>query len=388
MKKIVILGMSGSVGQQTHQVILRHPSEFQLVGFSVWQRHDEIPNWIAQHPNVQMIAVQSELVASRYQTHYPHIHFVSGEAGLVQLAEWTQYELLVSAIVGFAGLAPTLAAIRSHHDIALANKETLVVAGELISDLLKTHPVHLFPVDSEHSAITQALRGESLEAVDRLILTASGGPFRSLNRTQLRDITPKQALRHPTWSMGAKISIDSATMVNKGLEIIEAHFLFHIPYERIDVVIHPQSVIHSAVSFVDGSIKAQLGATSMEIPILYALAGHQHLVDTGHPFDFFKQPQLTFEIANHERFPALRLAYQVGCEGGTKPCIFNASNEIAVDAFLHHHFPFHLIETVIEETCRACPREDQSSLSVLQAADLHARQVARHWVDQLGGHLS
>lgn len=388
MKKIVILGMSGSVGQQTHQVILRHPDQFQLVGFSVWHRHHDIPTWINQHPHVTMIAVQSDQIASEYQLLYPHIRFVSGAEGLIQLAEWSHSELVVSAIVGFAGLAPTLAAIRSHHDIALANKETLVVAGELITDLLKSHPVHLFPVDSEHSALTQALVGESLASVDHLILTASGGPFRSLTRAQLSGITPEQALRHPTWTMGAKISIDSATMVNKGLEIIEAHFLFHIPYDRIDVVIHPQSVVHSAVSFIDGSVKAQLGATSMEIPILYALAGHQHCADTTHPFNFFKHPQLTFEVADSERFPALRLAYQVGREGGTKPCIFNAANEIAVEAFLHHHLPFHLIETVIEETCKACPRENQTSLSVLLTADQQARQIAQHWVHHLGGRPS
>ena len=384
MKHIVVLGLSGSIGTQTEAVISRHRDMFQLVGFSVWSHTDELDHWLTEHPYVKMVAVQHEHQVLAYQPRFPHITWVYGTSGLCQLASLSEADVVVTAIVGFAGLAPTLAAIQAGKDIALANKETLVVAGEIIQQAIAAHHVRLFPIDSEHSALTQCLRGETPDVVERLIITASGGPFRTKTREELQGVTVQDALNHPTWSMGSKISIDSATMVNKGLEVIEAHFLFGIPYDRIQVLIHPQSIVHSLVEFVDGSMKAQVGVATMEIPILYALSGHQHVMDTAHRFDFFTRPTWTFEQPNFKRFPALALAYEVGRCGGTYPCVFNAANEVAVHAFLHGQLPFDQIETVIAHVVNHHTKEEQHDIEQLYRIDRETRRLAHDYIATLG----
>lgn len=383
MKRVIVLGITGSIGQQTDRVITRHEDEFVLIGFSTWHQDNAIPEIINRHPHVKYIAVQTDAQAAQWHARYPDITFFSGDAGLIELASLPSYDVVVTALVGFAGLAPTWAAIETHHDVALANKETLVVAGELMMPLAKQHGVTIYPIDSEHSALTQALYGESLEQVETLLLTASGGPFRELSRTQLSSVTPQQALAHPTWSMGAKISIDSATMVNKGLEVIEAHFLFNIPYDAIHVVIHPQSMVHSMVQYQDGSIKAQIGPTTMEIPILYALAGHQHRKDLVHRLDWKAMKSWTFAEPSIDRYPALRLAYQVGRKGGNAPCVFNAANEVAVAAFLEGKLAFHRIEEVIEYTIQQVPWQMQHSLQSLIQCDRESRQIATRYLVNL-----
>lgn len=383
MKRVVVLGMTGSIGQQTDHIIARHHDDFVLTGFSVWSRSDQVVEILSRHPHVQAIAVKTQKDADHFSRLYPKITFFVGEQGLIQLAQWSACDIVVTALVGFAGLAPTWAAIEAHHDIALANKETLVVAGELIIPLAKHHHVSIYPVDSEHSAITQALKGESSTEVEKVILTASGGPFRNLSREQLVSITKESALAHPTWSMGPKISIDSATMVNKGLEVIEAHFLFEVPYDSIEVVIHPQSMIHSMVQFVDGSLKAQIAPTTMELPILYALEGHHHRLDQVHRLSFDSMVNWTFAAPSYSRYPALALAYQVGRKGGNAPCVFNAANEVAVDAFLRGQLPFHRIEEVIEHTTHHVPWQRQESLTSLITCDATARLVALTYINSL-----
>ena len=303
-----------------------------------------------------------------------------GEDGLQEIVRRGDVDVVLSALVGFAGLTPTLAAIEAGKLVALANKETLVVAGEIIMQKVKEHGVQLLPVDSEHSAILQCLRGEHIDSVDRLILTASGGPFLHLDRKQFHTITVDQALHHPTWKMGNKITIDSATLMNKGLEVIEAFWLFGLPPEKIEVVIHPQSIIHSMVEFADGSIKAQLGMADMKIPIQYALMYPERPAAAYRRIDFATLGQMTFEKPDLEKFRCLGLAFRALELGGTAPTVLNAANEIAVEAFLNGYIPFDAIPGIIEDALAAHVPVHSISLADILRVDKETREFCRSHV--------
>jgi 1-deoxy-D-xylulose-5-phosphate reductoisomerase len=375
-RTLAILGSTGSIGRSTLEVARRHPERFSV-------------RYMTAHANAELLIAQvREFRPSAVGVTDPAAwravrdavggmtEVLHGTTALVDIARRTDYTTLVSSLVGFAGLLPTVAAIESGRDVALANKETLVVAGEIITRLLDKHGARLLPVDSEHSAILQCLAGEAPESVRRIILTASGGPFRGRTHEQLRDVTRAEALRHPNWSMGAKITIDSATLMNKGLEVIEAHWLFGVPGERIDVVVHPQSIIHSMVEFTDGSIKAQMGVPDMKLPIHYALFWPDRVPADYHRLDFRSCATLTFEEPDLGTFRCLRLAYDALACGGTAPTVLNAANEIAVAAFLADRLPFHGIAAVIEDTLAAIPAVQAASIDAIVQADGRARMHA------------
>jgi len=329
--------------------------------------------------------VQDEVVARELRARLggnapPEV--LAGSEGSIAVAAAAEVDLVVSAMVGAVGLEPTLAAVMAGKDVALANKETLVAAGSLVMAAVAAHDTALIPVDSEHSAIFQALAGHPREEVRRLWLTASGGPFRTWPRERLAEATPGQALKHPNWSMGAKITIDSATMMNKALEVIEASVLFGLPVSQIEVFIHPQSIIHSLVEFVDGSVLAQLGWPDMRLPIAYALTYPRRLPSPSEPLDLGKVSQLTFERPDFERFPSLRLGYEAAETGGTMPAVLNAANEVAVSAFLENRLPFLGIPQVVEETMAAHSPEPLESLAQVLAVNGWAREHARRLVRQ------
>jgi 1-deoxy-D-xylulose-5-phosphate reductoisomerase len=304
---------------------------------------------------------------------------LSGEDALLDVVSRPDVDLVISALVGFAGLRPTLCAIEAGKDVALANKETLVVGGAMIMEKVRSHDVRLLPVDSEHSAILQCLQGEDIRSVGRLILTASGGPFLHLPKEELCRVTPGQALKHPTWRMGSKITIDSATLMNKGLEVIEAHWLFGLPPEKIEVIIHPQSIIHSMVEFVDGSIKAQLGIPDMKLPIQYALTYPDRPSSMFKRVDFSDLARLTFQNPDKEKFPCLSLAYRALEAGGTAPAVLNAANEAVVQLFLEERISFTAIPELIADALDAVPRESTLTFDALLNADRAARlYVADH----------
>jgi 1-deoxy-D-xylulose-5-phosphate reductoisomerase len=347
-KHIVILGSTGSIGRSTLEVIEHHADRFRVVGLSAGRNIDLLREQIARyHPLA--VAVQREEDARAVRTFMDGQTMVlTGNDGLIELATHPEAEIVLSALVGFAGLVPTYRAILAGKDIALANKETLVIGGELIMRAVREKGVRLLPVDSEHSAILQCLQGEDPASVERLLLTASGGPFRTATADQLASATCEQALKHPTWSMGSKITIDSATLMNKGLEVIEAHWLFGLPPERIAVVVHPQSIIHSMVEFADGSVKAQLGIPDMKLPIRYALFFPERPPAPFQRLDIASLSQLTFHEPDSERFRCLPLAYRALNLGGTAPAVLNAANEVAVQLFLDRRISFPAIADIIE----------------------------------------
>jgi 1-deoxy-D-xylulose-5-phosphate reductoisomerase len=346
-KRLVLLGASGSIGRQTIDVVLAHPRQFEIVALSVGHQISVLEEILTQLA-VSTVCVAEKSDAQRLQKQYPQIRFFAGDKGLEKLAALRSYDVLVNALVGFVGFRPTLCAIRHHHDIALANKETLVVGGELITAAVRKYKVKLYPIDSEHSAIWQCLRGNEKKSVKRLIITASGGAFRKLPRSRLKTVTAAQALAHPTWTMGAKITIDSATMMNKGFEVMEAHYLFDIPYDSIDVLMHDESVIHSMVEYQDHSVIAQLGAPDMRLPIQYALSyPHRLPLAQEHPLDLAAIGTLHFHKADTRRYPLLGLAYQVGRKGGTLPAVMNAANEVANLAFRQGVISFTAVEDII-----------------------------------------
>lgn len=342
MKYLYLVGGSGSIGRQTLDIISRFPNEFHLAGISLGSHH-EINLEILAHHHVPLVCLKNQMDVSSYQKRFPKTTFVYGDEGLVTLARHTKKGLFINALSGSAGLIPTIEAIKTGHDIALANKETLVMAGDIINDLLKTHQVNLYPIDSEHSALWQIMRGESLESIDKLYITASGGSLRDLSRNELVHITKDQALMHPNWSMGEKITIDSATMMNKGLEVIEAHHLFHLPYEKIETILHRESIVHGVIYFIDGTVKASMSTSDMRIPIQYALFYPERRS--------YQQPlsltNLSFQPMNYERFPLLKLAYDVGKQGGLLPTVMNAANEAAVKLFLSDKIDFLTIEDIV-----------------------------------------
>jgi 1-deoxy-D-xylulose-5-phosphate reductoisomerase len=386
MKRIVLLGASGSIGIQTIDVIRQHPDEFTLTAFGVGRRVEKAREILKEFP-VDMISVSRPEDARQLAIEYPQLKVFSGDEGLLELASRADYDVLVNALVGFAGFAPTMAAIHAHHDIALANKETLVVGGVLINQAVKEAGVTLTPIDSEHSAILQCLQGNRHGDVKRLIITCSGGAFRNRSRQELADATPEEALAHPTWSMGPKITIDSATLMNKGFEVTEAHWLFDIPYERIDVVMHRESVVHSMVEYQDHSVMAQLGAPDMRLPIQYALTcPKRYPLAQEHPLDLTEIGTLHFEKPDLERFPLLGLAYEAGKRGGNLDAVMNAANEVANLAFRNHQIRFLEIEHIVTEAVHQAVCQDVKSAADLVAADTWGRQFAEAMVEGVSDH--
>ena len=343
MKKIAILGVSGSIGTQSVDVISQHLDQYSLVAASVNTSIEYLEELLAKFSSLKHVCICDLKLFEEFKDKHSDINVYFGEEGLIKLATLPDVDYVVNAVVGFKGLIPTLEAIKNHKDIGLANKETLVAAGELVTKAIKEYNVNLYPIDSEHSAIFQCLNGENKKNVDKIILTASGGSFRDLTRSELVNVTLEQALKHPNWNMGPKITIDSATMVNKGLEVIEAYWLFNVELEKIEVLIHPQSVIHSMVQFEDKAIIAQLGTPDMRIPISYALSYPNRNKLNSSELDFAKVSNLTFKKPDFERFPALRLAYKSLEVLGTMPTVFNAANEEAVKLFMKGFIPFNKI---------------------------------------------
>ncbi|WP_436517569.1 1-deoxy-D-xylulose-5-phosphate reductoisomerase [Ekhidna sp. To15] len=351
MKKrnIAILGSTGSIGTQALDVIKRHPDSFEVEVLTAQNSADLlIAQAIEFKPN-SVVIVNDSLYQQVFDALDPHnIKVYAGENALASVVEMESIDMVLTALVGYSGLMPTIRAIKAGKTIALANKETLVVAGELITKLAQEKGVNILPVDSEHSAIFQCIVGEFHNPLEKLILTASGGPFRGKGKDLLKSVTKEQALKHPNWDMGAKITIDSATMMNKGLEVIEAKWLFGVSLDQIEVIVHPQSIIHSIAQFEDGSMKAQMGLPDMRVPIQFAMTYPERLKADYPRFDFLDYPQLTFEKPDTETFRNLGLAFEVAKKGGNQPCVLNAANEIAVQAFLEDKVGFLEISDVIE----------------------------------------
>jgi 1-deoxy-D-xylulose-5-phosphate reductoisomerase len=378
MKRLAILGSTGSIGQSALAVVAEHPEEFRVVGLAAGQNVELLAEQIRRFQPA-LVSVQDEEGARRLKGGVngpgaPEI--LAGPAGVRAVAADADADLVLSAMVGAVGLEPTLAAIEAGKIVALANKETLVAAGPLVMARVKERGAALIPVDSEHSAIFQALQGQRREDIKKLWLTASGGPFRSWSPEQLARVAPEQALKHPNWNMGAKITIDSATMMNKALEVIEASVLFGLPVSQVEVYIHPQSIIHSLVEFVDGSWLAQLGLPDMRVPIAYALTYPRRLPLNSHPLDLGQIAQLTFEHPDFTRFPALRLGYEAARSSGTMPAVLNAANEVAVAAFLEKRLPFLGIPRVVEETMAAHRGEPIATLEQVLGVNQWAREHA------------
>jgi len=353
-KKIAILGSTGSVGKQALEVIQQHPEAFIPYVLTAHHNHEKlIEQALAFRPNTVHIGCKGSYPLVKEALHGTGIRVLAGKADLETIVTLPEIDLVLVALVGYAGLKPVINAIEAGKDIALANKESMVVAGELVNQLTKKHRVNVIPVDSEHSAIFQCLAGEDYQKIEKIYLTASGGPFYGATAKYLETVSRAEALRHPNWSMGEKITIDSATLMNKGLEVIEAKWFFDLEPAQIDVVVHPQSVIHSIVQFVDGSMKAQMGLPDMKLPIHYAFAYPERLDSTFERFNFLDYPELTFGQADQNIFRNLALAYQAMEKGGNMPCIMNAANEVAVEAFLQEKIGFLQIAKIIEQSMLA-----------------------------------
>lgn len=374
MKQLVLLGASGSIGLQTIDVVLSHPDQFEITALSIGYNVNQLKE-ILTKIHVSDVCVVKKEDAMQLSLEYPDIVFHHGDEGLIELVTTCSYDVLVNALVGFAGLMPTLKAIETGHDIALANKETLVVGGQFVMDAVKKYGVSLTPIDSEHSAIFQCLQGNRSSEVKRLIVTASGGSFRNLQREELKDVTVEQALNHPNWAMGAKITIDSATMMNKGFEVIEAHWLFGFDFDHIDVVMHPESVVHSMVEYHDTAVVAQLGTPDMRLPIQYALSWPARLKLSAESLDFTKLSALHFAPASFERFPLLGLAYEVGRKQGNLPAVLNAANEVANQAFRDGRIRFLEIEELVIDTVNQFDYQSDVTLDDVIEADRRARLI-------------
>ncbi len=377
--RLAILGSTGSIGTQALEVAAVHPDRIKVVALAANSNDKLLAEQLDRFkPSLAVLADGAAADRLRARYHGP-ARIMTGEEGLTAAATLAEADTVLTSLVGFAGLRPTLAAIEAGKTIALANKETLVAAGELVTALAKEKGAAILPVDSEHSAILQCLQGERPDTVHRLILTASGGPFRTRAREELATVTVAECLRHPNWAMGRKITVDSATLANKGLEVIEARWLFGVDYDRIAVVVHPQSIIHSMVEFVDGSVKAQLGRPDMRLPIQYALSVPGRWPADFPRLDFAALAGLTFEQPDTGRFPALALGYEAGRRGGTAPCVFNAANEAAVNAFLAGEIGFPDIAALIGRALAAHTDVAAPTLGDLCAADAWARS----FVDRL-----
>ncbi|MBD3307809.1 1-deoxy-D-xylulose-5-phosphate reductoisomerase [candidate division KSB3 bacterium] len=380
-KKIAILGSTGSIGVNTLQVVAQYPDRFEVVGLAAQRNITRLEQQIRQfHPAVVAVADEASGHALQKRCAGLDVEILIGEQGTIQVATHPAVELVVSAIVGFAGLVPTYHAILAEKDIALANKETLVVAGALIVPEVTQRGVALLPVDSEHNAIFQSLQGHQHHALAKIVLTCSGGPFRTHSAEHLHTVSLEDALRHPNWAMGQKISIDSATLMNKALEVIEAHWLFGVDFADIDVLVHPQSVVHSLVEYVDGSLIAQLGVADMKIPIAYALAYPERLALEIPRLNLAQVSTLTFETPDVEKFPCLRYGYQAGETGGTLPAVLNAANEVAVELFLRENIAFMDIPQIIRHVMDRHETRPVTSLADLIEVDEWARREAQSWI--------
>ena len=381
-RQIAILGSTGSIGTQTLQVVEEHPECFEVYAITANTRVDDL---IAQArkfmPEAVVIADETKYAQLKDALSDLPIKVYGGYEAICQIVEAGPIDVVVTAMVGFSGLRPTINAIKTGKAIALANKETMVVAGELINALAMEYKTPILPVDSEHSAIFQCLAGEMHNKVEKLILTASGGPFRTFTKEQLEHVTKEQALKHPNWSMGAKITIDSATMMNKGFEVMEAKWLFGVGASDIEVVVHPQSVIHSMVQFEDGAIKAQLGTPDMRLPIMYALTYPKRLSSSFDRIDWRKTGELTFEEPNMELFPNLRHAYDALARGGNIPCVVNAANEICVAAFLNDRIKFTEMPRLIERAMNEAQYILKPTLEDYLETDKEVRRMVEEWIN-------
>lgn len=377
-KNIAILGSTGSIGTQALEVIRENQDVFCAEVLVANTNADLlIKQAIEFNPNAVVIADETKYKEVKAALDSYDIKVYAGTKAIEQVVEMDSIEMVLAGIVGYAGLASTINAIKHGKQIALANKETLVVAGELVTKLAQQYGVNIYPVDSEHSAIFQCLAGEWENKIEKIYLTASGGPFRGKKRDELKNITKAQALKHPNWSMGAKITIDSASLMNKGLEVIEAKWLFNLKPEQIDVIVHPQSIVHSLVQFEDGSIKAQLGLPDMKLPIQYALAYPTRVKNSFQRFDFLNYPHLTFEKPDLETFTNLKLAFHSMNKGGNMPCVLNAANEIAVQAFLEDKIGFLQMSDVVGSTMEKIPFIQSPDYNQYVECDKEAREIAR-----------
>ena len=380
MKKIAIMGSTGSIGTQTLDVV-RENKDIEVVGLSAGSNVDLMEKQIREfQPKLAVMGNEKMAADLKCRVADQPVKVSWGMDGLIELASMPESEILVTAIVGMIGIRPTIAAIEAGKDIALANKETLVTAGHLIMPLARKHNVQILPVDSEHSAIFQALHGENPSQISRLLITASGGPFRGKKTEDLEKVTVQDALKHPNWAMGRKITIDSATLVNKGLEVMEAKWLFGVDLDRIDVVVQPKSIIHSMVEFVDGAVIAQLGTPDMKLPIQYALYYPERRYLPGERLDFRKLTEITFEVPDMDTFRGLPLAMEASRRGGSMPTVFNAANERAVAAFLDEKIHFLDIYTLIEEAMTAHQVKEHPDLEQILDAEKEAWEFVDHWI--------
>lgn len=383
-KKICILGSTGSIGTQALQVIEEHPDLYEAYVLTANRRADMLIEQAKKYqPAAVVIADESKYEQVRDALEHDPIQVYTGSDALCQVVQMDPIDIVLTALVGFSGLRPTISAIKAHKAIALANKETLVVAGELVTDLCLKERAPILPVDSEHSAIFQSLMGET-SPVEKIILTASGGPFRTFSKEQLSTVTPAMALKHPNWDMGAKITIDSASMMNKGFEIIEAKWLFDVAPEQIQVVVHPQSIIHSAVQFTDGAVKAQLGVPDMRVPIQLALSYPERISSSFPRLDWWQMQDLTFEKPDEEKFRCLHMAYEAIRQGGNAPCILNAANEVVNLAFRQERCSFLDMADIIEHCLIHVPHQESPSLDDYLAIDAETRRIAEEAVSQKG----
>lgn len=376
-KQICILGSTGSIGTQALDVIRQHPDLYEAYALTANDSVEKLAEQAREfNPAAVVIANEARYEELKAKLADTDVKVYAGHKALCEIVEAGPVDMVLAALVGFAGLEPTIRAIKARKKICLANKETLVVAGELILDLVSKYHVDLLPVDSEHSAIFQCLVGEEMNEVDKILLTCSGGPFRNFTHEQLLTVTAADALRHPTWKMGAKITIDSASLMNKGFEVMEAKWLFGVPAEKIEVLVHPQSVVHSGVQFKDGVVKAQLGVPDMRLPIQYAFSFPKRLSLNGDRLDLFSTRKLEFFKPDVQKFPCLRLAYEALSEGGNMPCILNAANEVANAAFRRGECSFLGMAEVIERTMRQASFDKTPNLDTYFQTDAEARQIA------------
>lgn len=376
-KQICILGSTGSIGTQALDVIRQHPDLYEAYALTANDSVEKLAEQAREfNPAAVVIANEAHYEDLKAKLADTDVKVYAGHKALCEIVEAGPVDMVLAALVGFAGLEPTIRAIKARKKICLANKETLVVAGELILDLVSKYHVDLLPVDSEHSAIFQCLVGEEMNEVDKILLTCSGGPFRNFTHEQLLTVTAADALRHPTWKMGAKITIDSASLMNKGFEVMEAKWLFGVPAEKIEVLVHPQSVVHSGVQFKDGAVKAQLGVPDMRLPIQYAFSFPKRLSLNGDRLDLFSTQKLEFFKPDVQKFPCLRLAYEAISEGGNMPCILNAANEVANAAFRRGECSFLGMADVIEKTMRQASFDKTPNLDTYFQTDAEARKIA------------
>ena len=384
-KQICILGSTGSIGTQALDVIEQHADLYEVYCLTANNRYKELAEQARKFRPAAVVIANEAHYESLCQllNDCPDIKVYAGKAALDEIVSATPIDMVLTAMVGFAGLSPTIHAIQARKKICLANKETLVVAGELICKLAQQHHVPILPVDSEHSAIFQSLVGESDNEIEKILLTASGGPFRTYTLGQMQHVTAADALKHPTWEMGAKITIDSASMMNKGFEVIEAKWLFGVPVEKIQVLVHPQSIVHSAVQFADGGIKAQLGVPDMRLPIQYAFSFPERLPLHGQRLDMFKQPLEFFE-PDMGKFKCLALAYEAMRQGGNMPCVLNAANEVVNEAFRHGKCSFLDMGNIIEKTLQRVSYDKSSQYQIYVDTDAETRRVAEEMVHELG----